>query len=305
MRMPEAGKQVSKDYKSDLARMARGEAEVSQLPLSDEAFWEFVIVRAARPGRQSDRVPFLSAAAEHLLRRPLAETVESKRQEAALRSLGHGNVRVRRVALTVLGKATQPEITEGLKRAAYDRDFDVRLSAVRLLTLSSGEDVLAALADILAHTSDSRAILASDALVEEGAASIPALSGLLTSDDPRTRWRATHCLVGLNSPAALPALLASFYDDSPDIAWLAADGLLALGPEFQISILEHALSRRLSTPSMRAIRHFAEHSHPQELFRPLVIATHGLANFAAVPVAIEEALSALRLRQERITAPNH
>jgi HEAT repeat protein len=281
------------NYRSVIISFARGQTPVHELPFEDQDFWESVFVRAARPGRRSLREPFLGAAAEHLLRRELYGASAEARRLAARRAVSHPNKAVRRLAVKALENAPTKEDLEALRHAALDPDPEVGLTAVRIISEQPTVSSVSLLADLLGLGSDARSGLAATGLVRAGPSAIPFLVGLLNSADTRTRWRAVECLVKIRHPSGLDALLRAMHDDSTDVAWLAVDGLLALGPSVAHKVLASTLEAPLTESGTRALRHYAEHANPHAVFQAIVEATAGLGVRPAALVAVEEALKIL------------
>lgn len=284
------------DYQRLLAGLSRGDVATADLPLEDEGFWFFLFNRAAHPGR-SRRSSRSAAAAERLLHRPQNGKPVDARRRAAARALASSDASTRRQAIRFLHESdVEKDSLDAVSRAVHDSDPEVRVEAVRLLAKHASDKTLPALLDVLATTYDIRESLAAEALVELDAAAVPGLTSLLESEDARIRWRATRCLTKIAAAGAreaLPGLLKAFHDDSPDVAWVAADGLLALGPDVEVDVLRSVLRERLTPVTSRALHHYAEHAGPARVFRPLAEATSGSAVGSSTLLAVEEALKAL------------
>jgi HEAT repeat protein len=285
-------------FQSLLDSFATGEVAAGELPLDEEAFWLYVFSRAAHPGR-FHRPPKSSVAAERLLHRALDDAPAGARRAAALASLDSPDRDSRRHAIRFLhGESTDaaPETLQAVMRAAHDADAEVGIEAVRLLLKHLSPQTLPAFLDVLETAFDLRETLASEALVELGAASVPGLAGLLAHQDARVRWRATMCLTRLAEKGyaeTLSALLQALHDDSPDVAWVAADGLLALGPDVSVSVLRSVLGARLTPATIRALHLYSERASPRSVFRPLAGATRGTALDPATLAAVDKALQSL------------
>ena len=131
------------------------------------------------------------------------------------------------------------------------------------------------------------------ALTKVGPAAIPLIETVLSDRDKGVRWRAAHCLAAMQCPEALSGLLHAFHDDSPDVAWIAANGLIALGPNVSADVLRSVLRHRITFVTIYALRHYAENALPRRIFRPIIAATHGLGVISATLVAVSRALDAL------------
>ena len=61
---------------------------------------------------------------------------------------------------------------------------------------------------------------------------------LLKHPDHEVRWEAARALGEIADPRAAPALVVTLEDEGFDIRWLAAEGLIALGPVGLAPLLE-------------------------------------------------------------------
>ena len=292
------------DYSKLLNDFARGNATFGQLPLEEPAFWSALIDRVAR--RRSRTISAgREAAAEGLLHRPLKGRELQARNNAVIEALGNDSRAVRRLAVSLMHEyEAGRELVEAAARAAHDTDYEIRLDATRFLAKNASKQTLQPLLDVLANapgaslqakvdSRDSlRGSIAADALVEIGEAAVPGLTRLLSDADTSVRWRATLCLKKIGTPETLPGLLKALHDDSPDVAWIGADGLLMLGPSVQINVRRSVLSQPVTGVTLRALRHYAEHSSPRRTFKPLVDATAGSGSSAAL-LAVETVLKTL------------
>ena len=291
--------QGTRDFQAVLARLARGDIAIAAMPLEEEGFWLLVLDRAAEPGR-SHRTSQTRAAAVGLLRRPLGVNATAARRRAAVGALASPERGKRRQAMRLLheSEATK-DVLDAAASAVHDSDSEVRLEAVRLLAKHPSRQALPALLDLLATAFDLRETLAAEALVELGDAAVQGLTGLLDHEDSRVRWRAARCLTKIaeeGETKTLRGLLKAFHDDSPHVAWVAADGLIALGPGVAIDVLRSVLAQRLTPVTVRALHHYAEHVSPRRVFQDLIGATSGSATGSASLLATENALKALEVQ---------
>jgi HEAT repeat protein len=280
-------------YRVEVTEYGRGSRRLTGLPLTEPGFWRYVFRLAARPGRSSEKAPFIGAAAESLLRLKLSGASMEIREAAALQLLADQNARVRKTAVEHLAEFGSAEGIEELRRAALGPDKELASRAVRILGQWGSRDACAVLADVLKRSSDMRTAIAAETLVEAGVDAIPSLEALLTHADRLVRWKAVSCLAAIHRKEALGPLLRGLQDESVDVAWLAADGLLALGPSVRRDVLRSVLGNPIRIATARALRHYAEHSSPNRVFGEIVAATHGLASLSAIPVAVEHGLVAL------------
>jgi HEAT repeat protein len=294
-----------REFERLLTALSEGEIGAKDLPLEDVAFWLLVFTRAARPGRSS-RSSHVAAAAASLLHRRLGRRHEAARRTAAARTLASPDRGTRRRAIRFMHEADAgKELLDAAALAIHDPDVEVREEAVRFLAKHASKQTLSPLLDMLATAFDIRENLAAGALVQIGEAAVPGLTRLLDDSDARIRWRAARCLTKIaaeENSETLPGLLKAFHDDSPSVAWVAADGLLALGPSVGLAVLRSILNERLTPVTIRALHHYAEHAAPARVFRPLAEATRGSGVIearsgagigSATLVAVEDALKTL------------
>ena len=281
-------------YKAQIIDYGKGVRNITGLPVEDKQFWAYVIRLSARPGRRSDKSPFIGAAAEQLLRQRLARESSGIRESAALSLLADPNPRVRQVSVRQLAKSATSAGLQSLRHAAFGRDKDVAVEALHIIARQASKEAYEVLAAVLVHSNDIRSTIASEELIRAGPAAIPFLEELLDSPDRNIRWRTLSCIIAIGGPETLQSLLGALHDDSVDVARLAADGLLALGPTVHSDVLSSVLATHLSVATARALRHYAGHSEPHQPFRGILEATHGLASLTAIPVAVENALLALK-----------
>jgi HEAT repeat protein len=71
---------------------------------------------------------------------------------------------------------------------------------------------------------------ARETLVLAGEPAAPGLRALLGSKDKQARWEAIKGLASIGDPADLETFLALLDDPNSDLRWLAATGLIQLGP---------------------------------------------------------------------------
>ncbi len=71
---------------------------------------------------------------------------------------------------------------------------------------------------------------ARETLVLTGDPAVPSLQALLSSADKGTRWQGAKALGAVVDPGSIDLLVQLLDDPESDIRWLAATGLIALGP---------------------------------------------------------------------------
>lgn len=185
---------------------------------------------------------------------------------------------------------------EAAARAAGDPDPEVAADGLRLLIDHPSPRTLPALLDALTTAFDPRETIAAEALVDLGAESVPGLTAMLDHGDPGIRWRAARCLTKVAQAGhaeTLAGLIKAFHDDSPDVAWVAADGLLALGPGVSVKVLRSVLAEPLTGGTIRALHLYAQEAAPAQVFRPLAAATKGPAVGPSTLMAVDKALRTL------------
>lgn len=282
-----------RNYRAQILDYGQGNRSLADLPVEDDGFWADAFRVAARPGRTSDKAPFIGAAAEQLLRTRLTGAGSQARDAAAIALLEDSNPRVRRIAIGRVAQGNPRANHETLRRVVLGSDKEVAVEALHIVARQPSSAAHGLLADVLVHTSDFRASIASSELIRAGAAAIPSLEALLDSTDRNVRWRAVSTIVAIDGRESLGCLMRALHDDSVDIAWLAADGLLKLGQPVQVDVLRSVLKQHISVATARALRHYAEHSSPRRTFKPILDATQGLASLSAIPAAIEAVLITL------------
>jgi HEAT repeat protein len=288
--------QTTGDFPTLIEQLSRGDVPIADLPLDSDEFWLAVFQRAAHPGRSKGKSR-LAAGSEMLLHRSLRGRPASARRQAAAQALQSTDAGTRREAIRIMHEI-EPDaaMLEAASQAINDNDGEVRIEAVRLIAKYPSSRTLPALIDLLGSAFDVRETIAAEAVVGIGAPAVPGLNSLLEHDDARIRWRAARCLskIAENGDAkTLKPLLKAFHDDSPDVAWVAADGLLALGPDVSVQVLRSALSEPLTPVTSRALHHYADHASPRRTFQPLIAATRGSATGSATLTAIEQVLKTL------------
>lgn len=116
---------------------------------------------------------------------------------------------------------------------------------------------------------------ARETLVLVGDPAVPRLQALLTSSDKRARWEAAKALGVMIDPAGADAFVKILDDPESDVRWLAATGLIALGPRSVRPVLRSLTD--LSVPrghlemSHRALNELAKDNGVlSEIVKPVV-----------------------------------
>jgi hypothetical protein len=149
-------------------------------------------------------------------------------------------------------------------------------------------------------------------LVAIGKPAVPALIEALKQRDKLIRWEAAKTLGEIRDPKAAPALVKGLRDRVFEIRWLAAEGLIAIGHEALVPLLNELIKYPeypwLQQGAHHVLSHFAasdiyiphhEFAHPKqntslkELLQPLVSALEGVEPSLEVPRAASEVLDEL------------
>jgi len=99
-------------------------------------------------------------------------------------------------------------------------------------------------------------------LVLLGSPAVPRLRELLASPDKKTRWEALKALAAISDPAALDDFLALLDDPDSDLRWLAATGLLGLGPRSLRPVLQSLTDPRAPRGRLEMSRRVLAGSSP-------------------------------------------
>jgi HEAT repeat protein len=134
------------------------------------------------------------------------------------------------------------------------------------------------------------------ALVSLGPPATEELTAVLADPRVQVRWEATKALSEIADPGAAGALVKMLRDEDFGVRWLAAEGLVRLGRDGLVPLLE-ALSGRLTSERFRAGAHHVIHGQLEgsdgEILRPVLEALGGFAARESAPVAARQALAAL------------
>ncbi|HEY5528707.1 MAG TPA: HEAT repeat domain-containing protein [Thermoleophilia bacterium] len=71
-----------------------------------------------------------------------------------------------------------------------------------------------------------------------GEPAVQPLHGLLSSSTMRIRWEAANCLAAMVDPGSVQAFVELMMDQYSEVRWLAASGLINLGPRSVAPVLE-------------------------------------------------------------------
>jgi hypothetical protein len=135
-------------------------------------------------------------------------------------------------------------------------------------------------------------------LVVIGKPAVPSLIPLLSHRKPHVRWEAAKVLCGIADPIAATALVNVLEDPDGDVRWLAAEGLIVLGPEGVPPLLAALLGRAQSIWLCKSAHHvchaLAKRRRLAPILRPVLAALDKPEPQIGLPLAAYTALSRLR-----------
>jgi HEAT repeat protein len=135
-------------------------------------------------------------------------------------------------------------------------------------------------------------------LITRGGAAVPALLEALRASDPHLRSSAAHVLAVIADPSAAQGLAAALDDDEDPVRWVAAEGLVALGPAGLEAALHVLLGADSVSPQLKAaVRHILlrvrDDDGMDEIAKPLLAAIHEFEMNERVLVEAYKALTSL------------
>ncbi len=138
---------------------------------------------------------------------------------------------------------------------------------------------------------------ASQLLIQEGKAALPALMEELRKGNQDSRLEAAKVLSAIKNPAVAPALIQAIDDDDFGVRWNAMAGLIALeraglGPLFQ-ALKKNIDSVRLREGAHRVLRVLNDQGHLDESAVKVLEALESIEPEVEVPWAAEAALKSL------------
>lgn len=158
------------------------------------------------------------------------------------------------------------------------------------------DEQIRSLIQALSSDSPMKRVHAANSLEQFGKATIPFLSQALTDPRDTVRWEAAKVLTRMHEPIAAPALVRALEDESTGVRWQAAEGLIALGKEGLVPLLQTLIrqsdSVRLRQGAHHVLRSFAEGPYNKGLTQ-VVEALESPAPIMALPVAAFDALKKL------------
>jgi HEAT repeat protein len=120
---------------------------------------------------------------------------------------------------------------------------------------------------------------------------------LLNDPDDHVRWEAAKALADIADPGASSGLVTSLQDENGDVRWLAAEGLIAIGRDALVPLLE-TLIERSDSVWLRGGAHHVLHDMAKgelgDLLTPVVAALDGVDPEIGVRGPASKALEGLR-----------
>jgi hypothetical protein len=178
-------------------------------------------------------------------------------------------------------------------------DPDERLRMIQARLLASGLDDM---------NSRKRAE-AREQMLALGRAALPTFLSVLAEQSGNARWQAAKALSGLHDPETAADLTNALDVTDFGVQWLAAEGLIAMGPACLESLLK-GLSLRFSSTRMREGAHHVLHvlvdsGFNDETLEKLLHVLEGYKPGAEVAWATEQALEKIRRKKgaEGLSSP--
>ena len=158
------------------------------------------------------------------------------------------------------------------------------------------DELIRSLIMSLSSESPIKRVQASNSLVHIGKATVPSLAEALTDHRETVRWEAAKALTRIHEPLAAAALVRALEDESTGVRWQAAEGLIALGKEGLIPLLQALIrqsdSVRLRQGAHHVLRSFTERPYSSQLAQ-VIQALDSPAPIMALPVAAFDVLKKL------------
>jgi HEAT repeat protein len=130
---------------------------------------------------------------------------------------------------------------------------------------------------------------AREQLLALGRAAVPAFLTALTDRNANARWQAAKALSRLHDPDTAPDLMDAMEDDDFGVRWLAAEGLIAMGPACLETVLE-GLTSCFDSVRMREgarLHALADSGYHDDTIEKLLHALQGFGTAAEVAWAAE------------------
>jgi CBS domain-containing protein len=166
-------------------------------------------------------------------------------------------------------------------------------------TMASSTDIEALIADFHSDDGAVRAH-ARQSLVSLGPEAVGGLVNALNHPSVRMRWEATKTLCELQDLSAAPALVGRLEGTDSGVRWMAADGLVAMGPVVLEPVLQALIQRSdsilLREGVHRVLHGLAGRPGMQTILQPVIDGLAAVEPAVVVPLAAYRALEALRAR---------
>jgi len=157
------------------------------------------------------------------------------------------------------------------------------------LRVAEGRSLVAGLSD---QNSRKRAEVR-EKLLALGNAAIPALLAVLTDSNGNARWQAAKALSQIHDPDTATDLMNAMEDDDFGVRWLAAEGLIAMGPASLGAVLQGLISCfgsiRMRDGARHVLHALADGGFHDETIEKLLRTLQGLAPQEDVAWAAEQA----------------
>jgi HEAT repeat protein len=211
-----------------------------------------------------------------------------------------GQVRVRaRKSLVAIGEPAVAPLVEALTNPKER----VRWEAAKALGQinipwgrHANKAIISALITDLGSKDGIVRVRARKSLVAIGKPAVDPLVEALASKKELVRWEAAKAIGQIDDPATTQALVKTLEDDMFDVRWLAAEGLIAIGCEVLVPLLqvlvEHPDSLWLREGAHHVL-HDIEKARLEEILQPVLAALEDVEPSLEVSYAAEKALEAL------------
>src|SRR6476619_1827039 len=199
----------------------------------------------------------------------------------AVRGLSHPLAHRRAESAAVLGDMCSDQAEPALLMALNDRDPDVRLAATRSLGRLRSRSAVIPILHSLACRHVPRAV-AANAVLTIGAAALPGIRTLISTEHPATRAAAVELLGRLGNPRDGESLRGRLTDHAPLVRERACEALAQLGADDVGQALEDLLADDVRNVRAAAAAALARVGGPGNAARLLDIVHHDCAEVAEV-----------------------
>jgi HEAT repeat protein len=158
--------------------------------------------------------------------------------------------------------------------------------------------------ELVADLSSSDAVVrvrSRSALVNLGAATVPAVLKALDAPMPHTRWEAAKTLAQIPTATASKRLVEALGDEESDVRWVVGEALIALGSSAVKPLLEALTKSDLPVGFYQGAHHVLQalkkESDLAETLSPVIIALDSTEPELATPTAALQALQGLADRR--------